>query len=184
MKKTSKFKQHKYIDVETGEEIIMNESIESVNTSDRDFEKVWINTLLSGLDELTNQKMKVAFYILSHAKRNNEFYGRQEDIAKATKVSEKTVWEAIKLLLKNDILRRKHRSIYYINPDCMWYGNSKGRIYAVKQYRSIDQEDVEPTIEEQRQDLIKAMAKLQKQLDALDALDDKKTSPTNQEEEV
>ena len=115
------------------------ETIEVVPTTltgaDTDFQKFWIGNILAAVDELSNAKMKVVWYILSRVDRHtNELRETVNAIAAGSKVSRDSVLRTLKVLEDNDIIRRRLTatskaigSYIFLNPDVLMTGPSGKR---------------------------------------------------------
>ena len=99
--KKQKFVRSKgYIDPETGEVVPFQE----VQVEDRDFNfhKVWLEHFLSSLDGISNQKMRLAFWIIENLNSENQLVMTQDRIAEAAKMSTATVKRTMKALQESE----------------------------------------------------------------------------------
>jgi predicted transcriptional regulator len=117
----------KYIDPETGEEVIA--TVEVVNGNRKyGWEAIWLSTLLETLEVITNKGFKVVKFLLSERIRNeNLVVATIRQIAKATGLSEKTVRIIIKKLLDANFITRVQKGVYRVNPAVIWRGNEANR---------------------------------------------------------
>jgi predicted transcriptional regulator len=132
-KRTKVIGSQEYINSETGE----IQTFEVVSLEDRDFnfDKIWIAHILSAIDEISNAKIKVLFYLFS-LKRNphdNIIAITIDEICKGSLVSKPTVIKSLKILEKHDIIKRKTGRIM-INPDILFKGGNKHRMNVLLQY--------------------------------------------------
>lgn len=180
MAKTVTYATEKWQNLDTGEVQQFAVQKKKIKGGDVNFKKVWINTLLTGLDDLTNKKMKVAFYVLQSAsKTNNRFIGTYESIQKDIGVSYTVVAQSMKLLIDNDILKREQNGVYTINPKCLWYGDSKSRQFALFEFYDGNSQPQDLSIEMQRKQLEKSLQQIQRKLELLDQ-EEKKSLSANQ----
>lgn len=127
--KKQKFVRSKgYIDPETGEVVPFQE----VQVEDRDFNfhKVWLEHFLSSLDGISNQKMRLAFWIIENLNSENQLVMTQDRIAEAAKMSTATVKRTMKALQESEppFLVKINSGAYQVNPDVVWKGTHKNRM--------------------------------------------------------
>lgn len=127
--KKQKFVRAKgYIDAETGELVPFQE----VEIEDRDFNfhKVWLQHLVDSLDDISNQKLKLAFWIIDNLNSENQLIKTQEKIAEESKMSIATVRRTMKALQESEppFLVRINSGAYQVNPDIVWKGSHKNRM--------------------------------------------------------
>ena len=91
---------------------------------DRDFNfhKVWLQHLVNSLDSISNQKLRLAFWIIDHLDRENQLIMTQRAIADATNMSTKTVNTTLKALCEAPegspaFLQRINSGAYRVNPE-------------------------------------------------------------------
>lgn len=127
----------KVLGVETWVNPKTGEKVETVSTalevSDVNFAKVWVTHLLHSLEVVGGAKMKVVNFILDNLNYSqNLLVANYAEIAKATKVSERTVGETIRLLRDVDFLQTRP-GVLMVNPDIIAKGsNNKRRALLIK----------------------------------------------------
>ncbi len=144
-----------YSDIETGEIIDCTIITKQVNC-DYNFHKVWINDLMHILDAVGGKKLKVVKYILSNFNNSsNTFTKTVKNIvdgmnkvanSKNDTVSRCTVLETIKILIDSGFMKKIHVAHYQLNPNIIVRGDSKKRSSLLIQYRSIEVENSENTL--------------------------------------
>lgn len=151
-----------YINADTGEYKEMY--VTDIEDRDFNFSKVWMKNFLLAMDIVGNQKTKVAFWIIDHAK-GNVIIGTQRDLAEQVGVSYQTLNTTLKLLMNADFLRMKQSGVYVINPDLVFKGTRQSRMNVLQQYHDAPYTPL--TDEEKLSNLLKSKAELDKQIQAL-----------------
>lgn len=123
-----------YIDSKTGEAVPFIET--SVEDRDFNFHKMWLNNLIMALDEITNKKMELAFWIIEHLDKENKLVMTQRVIAEKSGISFGTVCETMKLLQQGDMpfLQKINSGAYRVNPDVLYKGSHSNRMGIVFDY--------------------------------------------------
>lgn len=152
-----------YINADTGEYKEMY--VTDVEDRDFNFSKVWMKNFLLAMDIVGNQKTKVAFWIIDHAK-GNMVIGTQRELAEEIGVSIQTLNSTFKLLMDADFLRRKQSGVYVINPDLVFKGTRQARLNILSEYHKA--EYVPLTDEEKLKNLSESIKELQKKAEALE----------------
>ena len=97
--KKQKFVGYKIlVDPETGETYPMQMNV--MEDRDFNFHKVWLQHLVNSLDSISNQKLRLAFWIIDHLDREDQLIMTQRAIADATNMSTKTVNTTLKPSVK------------------------------------------------------------------------------------
>ena len=84
-KQASTSKKLKYVghtellDTTTGELIPMQ--ITQVEERDFNFHKVWLRNLIMSFEDISNQKLRLAFWIIEHLNKENQLVMTQQTIA-------------------------------------------------------------------------------------------------------
>ena len=123
-KKKQKFQGVQYlVDPNTGEAIPF--AVSSVEDRDFNFTKTWMRNLITALDDITNKKMTLAFWIIDHLDKENKLTYTQRQMAEMTGISLDTVHTTMKLLQEGEVpfLKRKNQGCYIVNPDVMFKGS-------------------------------------------------------------
>ena len=133
----------KYINQETGEV----EDFQVIQMEDRDFNfhKLWLGHIISSLDMIGNEKIKVLTYLLETANRDNMIVGSQRSIAKEVGVSVTTVNLTLKSLMESNLIKMVQQGVYILNPDVIFKGSRNNRMNVLLQYTSNNSDEpVEP----------------------------------------
>ncbi len=79
--------------------------------------------------------------------------GLEEDIAKATDTSVRTVAETVKVLLEHNIVRKKRgtKGLLFLNPSVVFKGSRGGRMKVLLEYRDLQQKDL---FDDEQKDLV------------------------------
>ena len=103
-------KEH-YINASTGELMEMD-VIESIEKDvDSNFYKLFMKDFLYAMDIVSNQKSKVAYWIIDHLQKDNMFVYSYRQVAEMTGISYQTVAATIKALKDADFLRQEGKSL-------------------------------------------------------------------------
>lgn len=117
-----------FCDMETGEIIPM----QMVQVEDRDFNfhKVWLQNLVMSLEGISNQRLKLAFWILEHLDKENKLVMTQRAIAEGSGMSLATVVRTMKALQegKPAFLQKINSGAYRVNPQVVWKGSYSNRM--------------------------------------------------------
>lgn len=118
------------------------EDMQVISVEDRDFNfhKIWLEHVLVSLDLISNQKTKVAFWILENLDSNNRFVGTQRGIAQKLTVSKTTVNETLKALVQSNLMLKEQTGVYRINPQVIFRGAFQKRMNVLIQYNEKRQE--------------------------------------------
>ena len=121
------------IDPDTGELI---PTITQIVPEDRDFNftKVWLRHMIEALDEISNQKLKLAFWIIEHLDKENKLVMTQRAIAEKSGISLSTVALTMKTLQKQDFLRKINSGAYIVNPNMLFKGKKNARMAVLFDY--------------------------------------------------
>lgn len=86
-----------YINQKTGE--INEMQVIDIEERDANFHKIWLKHILTSIDLIGNQKMKLAFWILDNMDSENQLIMSQREMARKNEISTKTVTQTLKILL-------------------------------------------------------------------------------------
>lgn len=138
------------IDPETGE--LVPCQIISINDRDFSFHKVWLQHLVNSLDSISNQKLRLAFWIIDHLNSENQLTMTQRQIAEKSGMSLSTVMRTMAALQEGDpaFLVKINLGVYTINPDVVWKGSHNNRMGVVFDYQTaVKAKKIEETSEEE-----------------------------------
>lgn len=163
VKKQRYIGSEEFIRASTGEVIPM----QLVESEDRDFNfhKVWLRNLIISLEGITNQKLKLAFWILDNLNSENQLIMTQRAIAEKSGMSLNTVTRTMRALQdgKPAFLQKINSGAYRVNPEVVWKGSYGRRMGICFEYRNTAAE-IEAT-----QEAVKAA---QKPVEAPEAAED------------
>lgn len=116
-----------------------------IEERDFDFHKIWLQHLVNSLDEISNQKLRLAFWIIEHLDRENKLTMTQRVIAEKSGMSYQTVNRTLKALQKGNpsFLVKINSGAYQINPEVIWKGSHSNRMGICYEYRTTKMEKEE-----------------------------------------
>ena len=141
LKKTIDIEPLDLIDVNHGTVYRASVQTERVQT-DANFSKIWLKTFITTVTDISNAKMKVAFWIIENLNSHNEIPYTQRDIARLSGFSLYTVTKAITALQRAGFLRKIPPSRgrgYMVNPNCLFRGDYPDRMLMVKRFETCNQ---------------------------------------------
>ncbi|SDI51484.1 replication protein (RepL) [Pseudobutyrivibrio sp. 49] len=162
-----------YIDKISGE--LVPCKITKLIEKDYNFHKVWMTNLISSLEDIANQKTKVAYWILMHLNRENKLLYTQQEISAATGASIQTVNIVIKSLINADLIRQIGGGIYIVNPNTYFKGTTKARQTTACCYNAVAKK--QEYDEEMLQALQAQIAKLEKRAELIKSKTNKHSTP-------
>lgn len=136
--KKQKFVGYKELqDPQTGEIYPMQMNV--IEDRDFNFTKVWLQNLINSMSSITNQKMKLAFWIIDNLNKENQLVMTQRKIAEKTGISLQTVSKTIKLLCKPEdgslpFLQKINSGAYRVNPNVLFKGSHSNRMGVCFEY--------------------------------------------------
>ena len=116
------------LDPETGEYYPMQMNV--LEDRDFNFHKVWLQHLVNSLDSISNQKLRLAFWIIDHLDKENKLVMTQRAIAEKSGMSLQTVSRTLKALQEGTpaFLVKINSGAYRVNPDVLWKGSHSNRM--------------------------------------------------------
>ncbi len=135
-RKTKILGTQQYVNSTTGE--VIDCQVMEVEERDANFQKFWLGHVLAAVDELSNAKMKILFYIFSNVDYSNNILPKTiAEIVEETGISNKTIIETLKILHQYDIIRRK-TGIIFLNPNVLFKGGINKRQAVLIKYGELD----------------------------------------------
>jgi len=118
------------------------ESLEVTPTTlvagDADFQKFWVGNILAAIDEISNAKIKVLWYIMRNIDpMTNLLLQTVQQIAIGSKTSVRTVIRTLQVLDRNDIVRRRIGFVQ-LNPNVMMTGGSGKRRAMLMRFEQLE----------------------------------------------
>ena len=138
MKQTNKKQKlvgiQEYLNPNTGELLPMQ--VVSIEDRDFNFHKVWLQHLVNSLDSISNQKLRLAFWIIDNLNKENQLVMTQRQIADKSGMSLKTVQRTMKSLQEGNpaFLVKINGGAYMVNPDVIWKGSHSSRMGVIFDY--------------------------------------------------
>lgn len=129
------------VDPSTGEAYPMQMNV--LEERDFNFHKVWMQHLVNSLDAISNQKLRLAFWIIENLDKENQLIMTQRAIAKASGMSLDTVSKTIKALCEAPdgspaFLQKINSGAYRVNPDVLFKGSHSNRMGICYEYREVE----------------------------------------------
>jgi len=121
-----------FVDTETGE--IKTAYTTVTEAVDKDFHKIWLKNALNTLEIVGNKKTKVAYWVIEHMNKNNEFNFTYAEIEAQLGMSHQTVAVTMKKLIDGGFLQKKGHGKYVINPALIFRGSYGGRMNIMNEY--------------------------------------------------
>lgn len=131
-----------YVHRETGQ--IVNCEVVQYEDRDANFLKFWVIQVLTLIEEISDSKTKIIFYILDNINRNrsNVLTKTIAEIVKETGISKPTVIFTLKALERHDIIRRK-TGVIFLNPNVIFRGGTNARRALLIEYLNLENNVVE-----------------------------------------
>lgn len=128
------------VDPRTGEPYPMQLNV--IEDRDFNFHKVWLQHLVNSLDGISNQRLRLAFWIIDHLDKENKLVMTQRAIAAGSGMSLNTVTRTMKALQEGNppFLQKINSGAYRVNPDVIWQGSYSNRMGVIYEYRKKDDE--------------------------------------------
>lgn len=122
-----------YINQETGE--INEMQVIDIEERDANFHKIWLKHILTSIDLIGNQKIKLAFWILDNMDSENQLIMSQREMARKNEISTKTVTQTLKILMEANFLQKINNSgAYRVNPNVLWKAGKSARMNVLFKY--------------------------------------------------
>ena len=132
------------VDPETGEAYPMQMNV--LEERDFNFHKVWMQHLVNSLDAISNQKLRLAFWIIDNLDKENQLIMTQRAIAEASGMSYQTVNRTLKALCEAPegspaFLQKMNSGAYRVNPEVLFKGSHSNRMGICYEYREVDRQN-------------------------------------------
>lgn len=128
------------VDPETGE--AWASQINVLEDRDFNFHKVWLEHLVQALDDISNQRLRLAFWIIDHLDKENKLVMTQRAIAEKSGMGLATVTRTMRALQGGEVpfLQKINSGAYRVNPDVIFKGSFSNRIAVCYEYRDTQAE--------------------------------------------
>lgn len=122
------------VDPETGE--AWASQINVLEDRDFNFHKVWLEHLVQALDDISNQRLRLAFWIIDHLDKENKLVMTQRAIAEKSGMGLATVTRTMRALQGGEVpfLQKINSGAYRVNPDVIFKGSVGNRIAVCYEY--------------------------------------------------
>jgi len=136
--KKQKFVGYKMLlDEETGDRYPVQ--INVVEERDFNFNKVWLQHLVNSIDGISNQRLRLAFWIIDNLDRENKLVMTQRAISEKSGMSLNTVVKTMKSLQESNngaptFLQKINSGAYRVNPDIIYKGSHSSRMGILYDY--------------------------------------------------
>lgn len=122
------------VDPDTGE--AWASQINVIEDRDFNFHKVWLSHLVQSLDDISNQRLRLAFWIIEHLDKENKLVMTQRSISEQSGMSLNTVIRTMKALQGGEVpfLQKINSGAYRVNPDVIFKGSVGNRIAVCYEY--------------------------------------------------
>ena len=116
------------VDPDTGE--IYPMQINQIEDRDFNFHKLWLRNFIYGLENITNQRMAVAFWVIENLDENNLLIATQRRISKEMGISLSTVSYTMTALQEGSVpfLTQIQQGVYKVNPEIIFKGSHSKRM--------------------------------------------------------
>ena len=140
------------VDPETGERFEVGHM--AITETDANFSKLWVANLLMAIEEFSSASMEILFWLVKKTEQTrgtNTIIMTIREIADETGKSTQTVHRVLKILERNDVIRRK-TGVVIVNPDVVYKGTHQGRMNVLMTYKTVEnlpaeEEDINARIE-------------------------------------
>lgn len=132
------------VDPETGE--AWASQINVLEDRDFNFHKVWLEHLVQALDDISNQRLRLAFWIIDHLDKENKLVMTQRAIAEKSGMGLATVTRTMRALQGGEVpfLQKINSGAYRVNPDVVFKGSFSNRIAVCYEYQDTQAAQEQP----------------------------------------
>ena len=129
-------KKRELVDVETGEQILVDQITKRVYGS-KNFWKCYLIDFLTVLGVFDSKQVDIFVYIIENTNQaNNVFIGTYKKIAEDVGVSQPTIAKIVKKLQDNNFIKRIQNGVWAVNPNILMKGNDMKRQMLLSYYES------------------------------------------------
>jgi hypothetical protein len=126
--------ERRLADLDTGETFNAQEVVKSID-GDAGFDKIWLGTILELVEEVGTAKMRVLLWMLQNRDGKNIVRATKDEIASATGAGRTTITELLAALRKANVISEVRRSVWRLNPNVIWKGQSHTRMSVLMHYQ-------------------------------------------------
>lgn len=129
-------KKRELLDVETGEQILVDQITKRVYGS-KAFWKMYLMDFLMVLGIIDSKQVDIFIYIVENTNQsNNMFVGTYDKIANDVGVCRQTIAKIMKKLQDNNFIKRVQNGVWLVNPNILMKGNDQKRQILLSYYES------------------------------------------------
>ena len=125
-----------------------------IEDKDFNFHKVWLQHLILSFEGITNQRLKLASWILDNLDTENQLVMTQRKISEKSGMSLATVMRTMTELQKGELpfLQKINSGAYRVNPAVIWKGSYNKRMSVLFDYTSTDRDNKDNNKDKQMND--------------------------------
>lgn len=129
-------KKRELVDVETGEQILVDQITKRVYGS-KAFWKMYLMDFLMVLGIIDSKQVDIFIYIVENTNQsNNMFIGTYDKISADVGVCRQTIAKIMKKLQDNNFIKRVQNGAWLVNPNILMKGNDTKRQILLSYYES------------------------------------------------
>lgn len=129
-------KKRELVDVETGEQILVDQITKRVYGS-KAFWKMYLMDFLMVLGIIDSKQVDIFIYIVENTNQsNNTFMGTYKKIAADVGCSEPTIAKIMRKLQDNNFIKKIQNGAWLVNPNVLMKGNDQKRQILLSYYES------------------------------------------------
>jgi DNA-binding transcriptional regulator YhcF (GntR family) len=129
-------KKRELVDVETGEQIFVDQITKRVYGT-KNFWKCYLMDFLTVLGIIDSKQLDVFIFIVENTNQaTNTFLGTYDHIAKQVGVSRPTIAKIMKKLQENNFIKKIQNGAWLVNPNILMKGNDTKRQILLSYYES------------------------------------------------
>lgn len=129
-------KKRELVDVETGEQILVDQITKRVYGT-KNFWKCYLMDFLTVLGIIDSKQLDVFIFIVENTNQaTNTFLGTYKHIAKSINVSEPTIAKIMKKLQEHGFIKKIQNGAWLVNPNILMKGNDNKRQILLSYYET------------------------------------------------
>lgn len=133
-------RQRRLVDEQTGEVIDVTQTTK-LRYGSTHFWKCYMKKFLEVMKTLSNKQFTVFIYIIEHTHPStNQFLGTYDKIVKDTGCCRQTVAVAMKILQKNNFIKKIQNGVWMVNPEILLKGNDAKQFMLMSNFKSSSSE--------------------------------------------
>lgn len=129
-------KKRELVDVETGEQIFVDQITKRVYGT-KNFWKCYLMDFLTVLGIIDSKQLDIFIFIVENTNQsNNTFLGTYKHISEQTGCSSRTIAKIMKKLQENNFIKKIQNGAWLVNPNILMKGNDTKRQILLSYYES------------------------------------------------